>query len=395
MIEIKDNNFWNDLAERGKTDDDLSARLNSLSASYFSSPETEVFKPNSSEVNDIFVVRVNSDLNLVFSEFNGYSEEEIEQRRSNFFQQLTDSLVLTIKKKASCSIAFPAYHLLKFFEAFSSLIDETTLKIQEDKILVKTMDPSRICLIQIVMKNDTYKFFKAGNFSLNLNDLTKVLYCQANDKSDATLLFREKELYITIKSKTHGSEINRTLNALELEAIDIPLDNLVKLEYPFAFSMARPKFEYTLKNSGIYSEIVNIQVSEDKVIFGESGQIGSAEMTWTSKQLEEFDANFNALEERLEKDNDAQKTRAILEKTLETKQGKSGYSLTFFSWIGKMASVLEKDDLVQFYFLPDHPLKTRLAFKKLGNTEMLYFLAPRAEEVECEDDDNDEEEKDE
>ena len=96
--------------------------------------------------------------------------------------------------------------------------------------------------------------------------MKKVLYCQAGDKSSTTLIFGEQQLFIKITSKTYCSEINRTLEALDIDLQDIPLDTLLSIEYPFEFSLHQPKFLYALKNLQIYSEIMDIYV--DKSSFG-------------------------------------------------------------------------------------------------------------------------------
>ncbi len=57
-------------------------------------------------------------------------------------------------------------------------------------------------------------------------------------------------------------------------------------------------------------------------------------------------------------------------------------------WIGKMCSILEKNEYVQFYLRHDHPLRAEIKFNKLGVSSMLFFLAPRAIEAEFEEDDD-------
>ena len=59
--------------------------------------------------------------------------------------------------------------------------------------------------------------------------------------------------------------------------------------------------------------------------------------------------------------------------------------------------IFGKDDTIQFFLKNNTPLKTKLEFPKLGNATVEFYLAPRAEEVEYDDqeddidDDNDEE----
>ena len=44
--------------------------------------------------------------------------------------------------------------------------------------------------------------------------------------------------------------------------------------YRFEFSLTKEKFEYMLKNSGVYSEVVGIHINKNNLTFNESGQLG-------------------------------------------------------------------------------------------------------------------------
>ena len=387
MVEVKKSNYWNEVGERGKTDSDLGARLNVLLSDYAKLPENEIFTTKLNDFCNPFVVKVNSEQNAIYSDYKEYSEREIEEKRERFFEHLQNHLILTVKKKAMCSISFSAYKLLKFVEALSSLIDEVMFEVKEDKILVEIMDPSRICLIRLTIKDKSYKFFKAGKLSLNVNDFNKVISCAAGDNADTTLIFGEETLYITLKSKARGGAINRTLTAIELSIEPIPFDNLEKIDYPFSFDLTEDQIEYTLKNLGIYSEITYIGVVEDRILFSESGQIGESEIAWKKEEVSKASLEFGALKTFIENFTGEQRLRQVLESALKNKKAASAYSLTFLNWIKKMASVLNKDDSICFWLCPSHPLKVKLRFPSLGETEMLYFLACRVEEGEPEPED--------
>ena len=55
----------------------------------------------------------------------------------------------------------------------------------------------------------------------------------------------------------------------------------------------------------------------------------------------------------------------------------SAHSLIFLKWIEEIAKVLERKDSVHFSVKDDHPIRIEINFNKLGNTSLLYFLAPR------------------
>ena len=70
------------------------------------------------------------------------------------------------------------------------------------------------------------------------------------------------------------------------------MENLLNLEYPIEFSLELPKFEYILKNSGIYSEVIDVSVDNNKIIFKESGKLGSSEIVWEEHQLKSLETKF-------------------------------------------------------------------------------------------------------
>jgi hypothetical protein len=77
---------------------------------------------------------------------------------------------------------------------------------------------------------------------------------------------------------------------------------------------------------------------------------------------------------------------------LQEQSCSSGYSMTFLKWLDKLGKLLKRD-AIEFCLRNDHPLKAALKIRELGETEILYFLAPRAEEAEFEDDEEEDAEE--
>lgn len=216
---------------------------------------------------------------------------------------------------------------------------------------------------------------------LNIGDLKKVLYCESNDKSSTTLEFGKERLFIAINSEKFGSEINRTLEYLDLQIQEIPLETLRNIKYPFEFLLEQSKFIYTMKNIGKYSEVVEITTDnttdEKTVIFSEIGQQGKGEVVWKNKHLATFQFNKSILEaerKEIEKEN----SKLMIVKILDEQKCTSPHSFTFLEWLDKLVKVLEKNDTIRFSIKYDHPMKVEMDFDKLGSTSLTYFLAPRA-----------------
>ncbi len=129
------------------------------------------------------------------------------------------------------------------------------LIILPEGIFIEIMDPSRICLIRIILNDSSYKFYKEGKYALNIENLVNVLSCETNDKSKVTVQFGNTSLFITIKSEKFGSEINRTSEYLDLELEPINLE--ITLKQP----LTKEYYQDCSTSKILYSE--NIQKVEE------------------------------------------------------------------------------------------------------------------------------------
>ena len=154
--------------------------------------------------------------------------------------------------------------------------------------------------------------------------------------------------------------------------------------------MEKYKFAYTMKNLGIYADVVDITANEHSVIFSEEGTNGRGEVPWDKNQLLTFSFDDELVKRELESEyneNSKEKLRTLLEK----KYCLSAHSLIFLLWIDKLAQVLGKKDPIHISIRKDHPIRISIQFPQLGESSLLYFLAPKVtEEQYTEDDDEDE-----
>lgn len=246
-------------------------------------------------------------------------------------------------------------------ETLASIIDETEFRVTPKEFTISAMDPSRICLLKLAIKKDDfddYKCSKESKVGLNLDDLDKILKRSAVNDS-VEIDFNEANQKIKIKMQREGVSRTRTfsLALLDIDIEEIPMDNLLKIEYPSKWVIEPDFLVEAIKDAEIYSEILNINANEGQgLIFSSSGQIG--EMVY---DLSEDD---------------------LIESELEgTSSG--AYSLTFLKAILKIASITEK---LEISLKTDHPLK--MNFDLLEGGKLSYFLAPRVEEEEFEEDDD-------
>ncbi len=240
-------------------------------------------------------------------------------------------------------------------ETLASIIDETEFKVTPKEFTISAMDPSRICLLKLSIKKDNfdeYKCSKESKIGLNLDDLDKILKrSSANDSVEID--FNEKEQKIKIKMKREGTSRTRTfsLALLDIDIEEIPMENLIGIEYPSKWVIDPNFLVEAIKDAEIYSEILNMKSMEEQgLLFNSSGQIGEMNYELELDELIESDINGTS---------------------------SGAYSLTFLKAILKIASITEK---LEISLKTDHPLK--MIFNLLEGGELFYFLAPRVEEAE-------------
>lgn len=252
--------------------------------------------------------------------------------------------------------------LRAIIDTLSSIIDETTIVVTPEEFTIKAMDPSRICLLKLVIKKEGFDDFecnKACNIGVNLDDFDKILK-RASSNDSITLEYQEEEQKIRIKMKREASTRTRSfsLALIDIEYEEVPMDNLMKIEFDAIWDMNIDHFNEALKDAEIYSEILNVKATENEgLLFSSSGQIG------------EMQYDFS-LDDLLEPDISEENTGA--------------YSLTFLKSILKIAAITEN---FKISLKTDHPLK--IEFGLLEGGRLNYFLAPRVENAEFEGDDDD------
>ncbi|MHA1526961.1 MAG: proliferating cell nuclear antigen (pcna) [Promethearchaeota archaeon] len=247
-------------------------------------------------------------------------------------------------------------------ETLASIIDETEFIVSPNEFTISAMDPSRICLLKLGIKKenfDGYECSAESKVGLNLDDLDKILKRSANDDS-LEIDFNEKDNKVKIKMQRGDSTRTRTfsLALLDIDIEEIPMENLLAIEYPTIFAIDPTFLVEAIKDAEIYSEILNVKAEEGQgLVFSSSGQIGEMEYELSQDDLLSSDIS-------------------------DTNSG--AYSLTFLKAILKITSITEK---LEMSLKTDHPLK--MIFNLLEGGELSYFSAPRVEEADFDDDDDD------
>lgn len=246
-------------------------------------------------------------------------------------------------------------------ETLSSIIDEAEFTITPEALIVSAMDPSKICLLRVKIRKedfDEYKCAEECKIGLNLDDLDKILR-RSNTKDSIELLFNEGEQKLKIKMKREESERARTfsLALLDLDTKEVPIDNLLEIEYNTILTIEPDLLIEAIKDAEIYAEVLNMKSTEGQgLTFSASGQIGEMNYELGLDELIEPEINEDC---------------------------SASYSLTFLKAILKIASITER---LELSLRTDHPIK--MVFNLLEGGELFYFLAPRVDEEENVDDED-------
>jgi hypothetical protein len=193
-------------------------------------------------------------------------------------------------------------------------------------------------------------------------------------------VFTEKILEMIIASPKRKRTIKRTLIPIDFEKQDIPMDCLNRIVNPYTFEMTKDDFGDLMSNSGYYSEIIDVDVNQQRVIFKESGNEGDSEIDYKKKNLVSLTYNEEELLNEIEKEQD-QNTIQKLKQTIKEKVCKGSYSLSFLKVVKNFSVILDLTDKITFSIKLDTPLKVEVVFKKIDKTRLTYYLAPRVPEA--------------
>ncbi len=141
-------------------------------------------------------------------------------------------------------------------------------------------------------------------------------------------MFTEKLLEMIITSPKRKRTIKRTLIPIDFEKQDIPMDVLSKIVNPYTFEMTKDDFGDLMSNSGYYSEIIEVNVNQQRVLFKESSNEGSSEIDYKKKHLVSLRFNEKELLAEVEREQD-QEVKERLKQVLEEKK-KLGIIFAYF-----------------------------------------------------------------
>ncbi len=262
------------------------------------------------------------------------------------------------------NLTFDCYEFFKFIEAIEKYTDEIELVFENREFSISFMDASRIMLCKCSKSLDNShgsELLERMVFGINTKDFMTILRTRKSDKKELELTFDNQKDYIELikTSEKYNSKIEKTLNLLDLDLELVPMDNLNKIEYPSKVEFPIKTLDDFFYESSNYSEIVEIEINDAiGLSFKESGGIGNSEYLIEKEYCSYINGNQ-----------------------------KGAYSYTFITPIKLLLPIL-KDSDITLNIKNDHPIKLELYLLSL-DIDFLVFLAPRVDEVEYDDNDDD------
>lgn len=238
------------------------------------------------------------------------------------------------------------------FEAVSSIISETRLKVDPAKGLFMTaMDGSHICLVNLLLKKEDLDEFSSDQpyeLGINLEDLVKIIKRSgANDEITFSHDPKEKKLIIEMKPENGKKARRFTISLIDIDVEEINMESLNGMQFDNSCTCNIDYLDEAIKDAEIFSEVLQVKV-KDKLIFSTEGSIGDMEYVLEKDELSEV--NF-------------------------TVESEGSFAIQFLKSVLKISAVSK---IIQMNLKSEAPLK--MHFKLLDHSEILYFLAPRVEE---------------
>lgn len=281
-----------------------------------------------------------------------------------------ESIVKDIVSEGSV-IIYDGYGFFKFIEALSKIQDDVRFSLDHVKkeLRIEILDDARISLMSVIIGNAVNDIECTGSGEaviISLDDLKDLLRVKKSVGKQCKLIFGDAEKLLIEKSNLNDwGLVKKSIAYLDMEIEEMPMDNLNAIEPPNMFGINKRLLDDMFYESGNYSEVCEIETNKDGVYFREKGLIGEHEAFYEFDILRELDCE-------------------------DIGSITNSYSYKYLNVIKNFLKIMDIDNIIRFYQKQDHPLKIVIYFESIGTT-ITYYIAPRVEEADWEDDDDDDE----
>ncbi|MHA1304100.1 MAG: proliferating cell nuclear antigen (pcna) [Candidatus Heimdallarchaeaceae archaeon] len=242
----------------------------------------------------------------------------------------------------------------------SGIVSESRLHIDEDGIRIKAFDTTRISMIDFFLKKEAFEKFKIKEntaIGLSLETLNTILKTAKKDER-LQLSFDEETKRFQIDLEAKGRKRSFSLMLLELdEEGNIP--DAIKIYFDANFAIDAGFFQQVLKDAAMISDYLRIHAKNEEVVFSAASDTKEMNTIVGPESEEMATESFEVANESM-----------------------AVYSLDF---LANFMKGIRSSETVKISFSQDQPL--RIINELEGKGHLVYFVAPRIEETEDLEDD--------
>jgi len=191
------------------------------------------------------------------------------------YQPETDNPVKVIVADAYFSVADPI-PLKHLFETIHGILDEVTFQIEPDRLLIRAMDPGRVCMIDYSINKEHFEEWqvnKPGYATFNIEEVLKIVFTAIKKDTIIRLTVNpvtDKLIFTLRDSRTR----TREFPLLESSAEVIPSP---KITFNALFKVVSKEWQDDIAEMEKSSDHVEIQVTQEGVTVKALGDIVKAE----------------------------------------------------------------------------------------------------------------------
>ena len=226
----------------------------------------------------------------------------------------------------------------------SELVNEVTLKVDQDKIAIVAIDPANVAMVDFKLLSSAfieYSVPKPQELALNLDHFRQVLK-RSKPTDTITISLDEQKNRLQIELKGDSS---RTFN-IPLINIEENEQKIPSLEFKTKVSLSSAKFDDAVEDMSIVAESIILNTMPDKFVVRAESNMKDAKVVLPATE-----------ETVIELDGDGFSSK---------------YSLEYLKKISKANKL---SDSVSLEFAQDYPL--RAEYKLLDKLRLSFILAPR------------------
>lgn len=169
----------------------------------------------------------------------------------------------------------------KLFEAIHAITDEALIKFEPDKMCIRQMDPSRVCMIDFNIDKQYFEewhVLNPGVVCFNIEEVLKVVFSKLKKGTYLTITVNKPErgkITFTLKD---NRERQRTFYLLEVEESDQRLDTPApKLNFNALYKIVTKQFHEDLLDMQKVTDNVKLFGYVDKLVMKAEGDMVKGE----------------------------------------------------------------------------------------------------------------------